>query len=59
MVSFRKSERRRATYRDGFLTFPFHTSFFSSFRAHTQDYWREKDEFPLIDLTGAEFVYSK
>ena len=25
---------------------------------HTQDYWREKDEFPAIDLDGAEFVYS-
>ena len=25
---------------------------------HTQDYWREKDEFPAIDLSGAEFVYS-
>lgn len=24
---------------------------------HTQDYWREKDEFPAIDLDGAEFVY--
>ncbi|KPF78496.1 FAD-containing monooxygenase EthA [alpha proteobacterium AAP81b] len=24
---------------------------------HTQDYWREKDEFPLIDLDGAEFRY--
>ena len=24
---------------------------------HTQDYWREKDEFPTIDLDGAEFVY--
>jgi cation diffusion facilitator CzcD-associated flavoprotein CzcO len=24
---------------------------------HTQDYWREKDEFPLINLEGAEFVY--
>ena len=24
---------------------------------HTQDYWREKDEFPLINLDGAEFVY--
>ncbi len=24
---------------------------------HTQDYWREKDEFPAIDLEGAEFVY--
>jgi cation diffusion facilitator CzcD-associated flavoprotein CzcO len=26
--------------------------------AHTQDYWCEKDEFPLIDLDGAEFVYA-
>lgn len=25
--------------------------------AHTQDYWQEKDEFPAIDLDGAEFVY--
>ncbi|MFT3977677.1 MAG: NAD(P)/FAD-dependent oxidoreductase [Sphingomonas bacterium] len=24
---------------------------------HNQDYWREKDEFPLIDLEGTEFVY--
>ncbi|MDQ0464236.1 cation diffusion facilitator CzcD-associated flavoprotein CzcO [Caulobacter ginsengisoli] len=24
---------------------------------HTQDYWKEKDELPLIDLDGAEFVY--
>ncbi|MDO9710963.1 flavin-containing monooxygenase [Paracraurococcus lichenis] len=24
---------------------------------HTQDYWREKDEFPKIDLDGPEFVY--
>jgi len=24
---------------------------------HTQDYWREKDEIPAIDLDGAEFVY--
>jgi len=24
---------------------------------HTQDYWREKDELPAIDLDGAEFVY--
>jgi len=24
---------------------------------HTQDYWREKDEFPKIDLDGAEFQY--
>jgi cation diffusion facilitator CzcD-associated flavoprotein CzcO len=24
---------------------------------HTQDYWREKDEIPAIDLTGSEFVY--
>jgi hypothetical protein len=24
---------------------------------HTQDYWREKDEFPAIDLEGPEFVY--
>src|SRR5690606_14963385 len=25
---------------------------------HTQDYWREKDEIPAIDLDGAEFVYA-
>ncbi|MBS0272865.1 MAG: NAD(P)/FAD-dependent oxidoreductase [Proteobacteria bacterium] len=25
---------------------------------HTQDYWREKTEIPLTDLTGAEFRYS-
>ncbi|MGE3809593.1 MAG: flavin-containing monooxygenase [Gemmataceae bacterium] len=25
---------------------------------HTQDYWREKDELPAIDLDGAEFKYS-
>jgi cation diffusion facilitator CzcD-associated flavoprotein CzcO len=25
---------------------------------HTQDYWTEKDEFPAIDLAGAEFVYA-
>lgn len=24
---------------------------------HTQEYWREKDEFPLIDLDDAAFVY--
>jgi cation diffusion facilitator CzcD-associated flavoprotein CzcO len=24
---------------------------------HTQDYWREKDEFPLIDLNDAAFAY--
>ena len=24
---------------------------------HNQDYWREKDEFPRIDLNGSEFVY--
>jgi cation diffusion facilitator CzcD-associated flavoprotein CzcO len=24
---------------------------------HSQDYWREKDEIPAIDLDGAEFVY--
>ncbi len=24
---------------------------------HTQDYWREKDEFPAIDLNDAAFVY--
>ncbi|MFN3314161.1 MAG: flavin-containing monooxygenase [Hyphomonas sp.] len=26
--------------------------------SHTQDYWAEKDEFPLIDLEGEEFRYS-
>ncbi|MBS0561804.1 MAG: NAD(P)/FAD-dependent oxidoreductase [Proteobacteria bacterium] len=26
--------------------------------SHTQDYWKEKDEFPAIDLNGAEFRYS-
>ena len=26
---------------------------------HTQDYWKEKDELPLIDLDAAEFVYAK
>ena len=25
---------------------------------HTQDYWKEKDEFPRIDLDGPEFRYS-
>jgi cation diffusion facilitator CzcD-associated flavoprotein CzcO len=25
---------------------------------HTQDYWREKDEFPAIDLDGPEFRYA-
>ena len=25
---------------------------------HSQDYWRDKDDFPAIDLTGAEFLYS-
>ena len=25
---------------------------------HSQDYWTEKDEFPLIDLAGAEFKYT-
>ncbi|MCL4673426.1 MAG: NAD(P)/FAD-dependent oxidoreductase [Sphingomonadaceae bacterium] len=25
---------------------------------HNQDYWREKDEIPHIDLSGAEFVYT-
>ena len=24
---------------------------------HTQDYWKEKDELPAIDLEGSEFVY--
>jgi cation diffusion facilitator CzcD-associated flavoprotein CzcO len=24
---------------------------------HTQDYWREKDELPAIDLDGPEFLY--
>ncbi len=26
---------------------------------HTQDYWREKDEFPAIDLNGEEFAYGR
>lgn len=26
--------------------------------AHTQDYWREKDEFPAIDLDDPAFVYN-
>ncbi len=26
---------------------------------HTQDYWREKDEIPAIDLEGKEFVYCR
>jgi hypothetical protein len=25
---------------------------------HTQDYWREKEEIPAIDLDGKEFVYT-
>ena len=25
---------------------------------HSQDYWREKDEFPLLDLDGTQFVYA-
>lgn len=25
---------------------------------HTQDYWRDKDEIPSIDLTSTEFVYA-
>jgi hypothetical protein len=25
---------------------------------HTQDYWNERDEFPAIDLDGAEFAYA-
>ncbi len=25
---------------------------------HTQDYWREKDEIPAIDLDAAEFLYT-
>jgi monooxygenase len=24
---------------------------------HNQDYWREREEIPAIDLTGSEFVY--
>jgi cation diffusion facilitator CzcD-associated flavoprotein CzcO len=24
---------------------------------HNQDYWMERDQFPLIDLTGSEFLY--
>jgi len=26
---------------------------------HTQDYWREKDELPAVDLNGPEFVYGE
>jgi cation diffusion facilitator CzcD-associated flavoprotein CzcO len=26
---------------------------------HSQDYWREKDELPQIDLDGPEFVYAR
>ena len=26
---------------------------------HTQDYWREREELPAIDLTAEEFVYSR
>lgn len=26
---------------------------------HTQNYWREKDEFPAIDLNGEEFIYRR
>ena len=26
---------------------------------HTQDYWKERDELPLIDLDAEEFVYSR
>ncbi|MEZ5994763.1 MAG: NAD(P)/FAD-dependent oxidoreductase [Hyphomonadaceae bacterium] len=26
---------------------------------HTQNYWREKDELPAIDLTGPEFQYAR
>ena len=26
---------------------------------HSQDYWREREEIPSIDLTGAEFVYDR
>jgi len=26
---------------------------------HSQDYWREKDELPQIDLDAPEFVYAK
>jgi len=25
---------------------------------HTQDYWRDKDELPAIDLKGTEFTYT-
>ena len=24
---------------------------------HNQDYWREREEFPAIDLDGSEFIY--
>lgn len=26
---------------------------------HTQDYWKERDELPTVDLTAEEFVYSR
>ena len=26
---------------------------------HTQDYWKERDDLPLVDLTAEEFVYSR
>jgi hypothetical protein len=26
---------------------------------HSQDYWREKDEIPAIDLEDAAFVYDR
>jgi len=26
---------------------------------HTQDYWKECEELPAIDLTAAEFVYAR
>jgi hypothetical protein len=26
--------------------------------AHTQNYWKEKDELPLVDLDAPEFRYS-
>ena len=27
--------------------------------AHTQDYWQEREELPLVDLDAEEFVYSR
>ena len=33
-------------------------AFRERFQAALAGYWREKDELPLIDLDGPEFVYS-